>query len=40
MAGPFREGYELFLSCQVTGGKKLLLTIIKKVLNKGTKDFF
>lgn len=31
MAGPFREGYELFLSCQVTGGKKIfLLLIIKK----------
>lgn len=21
VAGPFREGYELFLSCQVNGGK-------------------
>lgn len=21
IAGPFREGHELFLSCQVTGGK-------------------
>lgn len=30
MAGPFREGYELFLSCQVTGGKKILLVVIKK----------
>ena len=28
LAGPFREGHELFLSCQVTGGKLFLCFLL------------
>lgn len=27
IAGPFREGHELFLSCQVTGGEYMLYIV-------------
>lgn len=29
IAGPFREGHELFLSCQVTGGKCVIIRVFK-----------